>query len=178
MLLALSAAPQFAGILEFVEIQNSTTFVYNGKLQNNQYIDDGDYFIVFDFAGLLSGTGPSGWSFSTTNNASGLANNSSVPDAVFTYAGPTIYGVPGHTALGQFTLTGTSGDSRTGNYLSLTTRVGAGNNTDTPLTQTDVVRVAAGGDGAEPVPEPAAMLLMGAGICALALRGRLGCAKR
>lgn len=178
MLLAVSAAPQFAGILEFVEIQNGNTFVYNAKLQNNQYIDDGDYFIVFDFAGLQTGTGPSGWSFSSTNNAAGLANDPSTSDAVFTYTGPKITGVPGNTPLGQFTLTTTSGDSRIGQYLSRTTRTGAGNNADTPLSQSDLVRVAGAGADVQPVPEPAALLLTGLGLSALALGGRYARAKR
>lgn len=172
MLLAVTAAPQFAGILEFVEVQNGNTFVYNAKLQNNQYIDNGDYFIVFDFGGLQSGTGPSGWTFSAVNNAAGATNSAAVLDAVFTYSGPTIYGVPGNTNLGEFTLTTTSSESRLGDYLSRTTRVGAGNNADTDLTQTGHVSVAGAAPDAEPVPEPAAMLLTGLGISALALRAR------
>ena len=177
MLMALTALPQFAGILEFVSIQNGTTFVYEAKLQNNQYIDDGDYFIIFDFAGLQSGTGPSGWTFSQTNNAAGAVNDASTPDAIFTYAGVRISGVTPHTVIGQFTLTGTLTDSVDSIYVSRTHRQGGGN-ADEILTQSDKVLVAAGEQDENPVPEPAAMLLTGAGISALALRRRLAGLKR
>ena len=177
MLLALTAVPQFAGILEFVSIQNGTTFVYDAKLQNNQYIDDGEYFVIFDFSGLQTGTGPSGWTFSQTNNADGAVNDALTPDAIFTYAGPRIAGAQPNTLIGQFTVTGTLTESVEGVYLSRTRRQ-QGGNADIPVTQTGLVLVPTAGQDEAPVPEPAAMLLTAAGISTLALGRRLMVAKR
>ena len=89
-----------------------STFLYSGSVQNNQQVNSGDYFVIFDFAGLVSGSGPSSdWVFNIQNDVAGHPDNPSITDATFTYAGSSIIGQPGQTPLGIFTLKTTPLDS-------------------------------------------------------------------
>jgi hypothetical protein len=81
------------------------TYLYSGSVQNNQQIESGDYVVIFDFAGLVSGEGPSvAWAFNLLNDVPGEPDNPGKTDAMFTYTGTAIIGAPGGTPLGRFTL--------------------------------------------------------------------------
>lgn len=154
----LAAAQTYAASITFVETQNSgTTFVYEGSLQGNQRIETGNYIAIYDVGGLVSGSGPANWSFTMPLNAAGLPNDDSRPDALFTYGGPTILGVPSQTALGSFSLTGVFTHQRDGSYLVQDIRVGGGNNTDTLHDQSGTTTV-------PDVPEPGTTVLLATGI--------------
>jgi hypothetical protein len=161
---ALAAAlPNYAATLTFIETQNEgTTYLYEGTLQNNQRIETGDFFLVYDVRGLLSGTGPEGWVFTSIFDAP-VADDEFRPDAIFTYSGPAIIGIPSTTALGNFYLTGTFTRQRSGTYLSQTTRIGDGNNTSTQLQQVEVTTV-------PDIPEPSTAVLGLAGLAVLVCR--------
>ena len=105
IVLCMSAAAvhTYAASITFVETQNlGTTFVYEGSLQFNQRIEPGNFVVIYDVGGLQFGAGPADWHFTMLWDADGLTNDVSRPDAVFTYQGPAILGVPGNTALGTF----------------------------------------------------------------------------
>src|SRR5687768_10830531 len=84
-----SLAPLQAADLTFSNTTNGgSTFVYNGSVQNNQQVENGSFVIIFDFAGLISGQGPSpSWMFSMMTNVSGQPDDPTITDAIFTYTG-------------------------------------------------------------------------------------------
>jgi hypothetical protein len=144
-----------------------STFLYSGSVQNNQQVNSGDYFVIFDFAGLVSGSGPSSdWVFNIQNDVAGHPDNPSVTDATFTYAGSSIIGQPGQTPLGIFTLKTTATGQQQGSYVFETTRSDGGN-AGSSIDQSAITTVAA---GASAVPEPSAILLVGGGLLAACLR--------
>jgi hypothetical protein len=140
-----------------------STFLYSGSVQNNQQVNPGDYFAIFDFAGLVSGSGPSSdWVFSIQNDVAGHPDNPFMNDAIFTYTGSAIIGQPGQTPLGIFTLKTTATGQQQGSYVFETTRSNGGN-AGNSVDQSGTTTVAA---GASAVPEPSAMLLVGGGLVA------------
>jgi hypothetical protein len=146
-----------------------STFLYSGSVQNNQQVNSGDYFIIIDFAGLVSGSGPSSdWVVNIQNDVAVHTDNPSIPDAIFTYTGSSIIGQPGQTPLGIFTLNTTATGQQQGSYVFETTRSDGGNS-GTSLNQSEITTVAA---GASAVPEPSAILLVGGGLLAACLRRR------
>ena len=168
LLLLLSAVTStvHGASIGFVGIATSgNTFIYEGSLEFNQKIETGNFLVIYDIAGLQSGTGPAHWVFTTPLNAAGLANDTDVRDALFTYNGPTITGVQGETALGTFYVNGNFTSQTEGSYLTRTIRVGSGNNTNTLLDQSDSITIPA-------VPEPSTAGLLTTGALILALRLR------
>jgi hypothetical protein len=170
-ILLLAGVHMSAAELTFAGVQNAgPTFVYEGFLPNNQRLEAGNVFVIYDVNGLLSGTGPDNWQFITRLNAPGLINEPLIKDAVFTYQGPAILGEPGETPLGTFYLNGAFSGQRQGVYLTQTVRVGSGNNTDTLLEESDTITV-------PEVPEPGTACLLVTGFLAIAqrcVRRRLG----
>jgi hypothetical protein len=163
-------APVQGATLTFINTTNGgATFNYAGSIQNNQQVQTGSYVVIFDFVGLLSGQGPSGWAFNAANDVPGQPDNPSIADAMFTYTGPTIFGVPGVTALGTFSVTTSATAQQPGSYLFQTTRTDGGN-AGANVDQVAATTVPAG-PGSDPtaVPEPAAMLLVGGGLLAVAM---------
>jgi hypothetical protein len=154
------SGPMYAATITFVGTENSgDTFVYHGSIQHNQKIETGNFLVIYDIAVLLSGTGPANWIFTRPLNATGLANDAAIPDALFTYDGPTITGVQGGTALGTFYMNGRFTGQTEGSYLARAVRVGSGNNANTLLDQSDSITIPA-------VPEPSttALLITGAAL--------------
>ena len=152
--------------LTFVNTTNGgLTFNYTGSVENNQQINAGDYVVIFDFEGLVSGAGPANWTFSMQTDVVGQADDASVPDAIFTYNGSSIVGVPGGTSLGTFSLTGTYTAQANGSFLIQSTR-SSGGNAGQPVLETGAIVVA---DNASAVPEPSAVILMAGGLLFLGL---------
>ena len=156
------------GTLTFLNTaDNGTSFLYSGSVQNNQQVNSGDYFTIFDFAGLVSGSGPSSnWVFNIEHDVAGQPDNPAVADATFTYTGSPIIGQPGKTLLGIFTLKTTATGQQQGPYVFETTRSNGGNAVSS-IDQSGITTIAA---GASAVPEPSAMLLVGTGLMAACLR--------
>ena len=160
--MAAALAPINAATLTFLQTTNGgSTFVYNGSVQNNQEVRTGDHFLIFDFAALLDGQGPSlDWAFNLIEDVPNQPDDPSIPDAQFTYTGAnTIVGVPGHTPLGTFLLTtSTTGVHLVpGSYVFAATRTGSGGNTGDEVTEYGNVTVAA-------TPEPGSMFLVCIGL--------------
>ena len=134
------------------------TYLYSGSVQNNQQIQSGDYVVIIDFAGLVSGEGPSvAWTFSILSDVPGQPDNPGKADAMFTYAGTTITGVPSGTPLGTFILPTTADGQQKGSYLFESTRSDGPHAGDAVIqTASTTVPVDAG-----EVPEPSALLLVG-----------------
>lgn len=163
-------APLSGATLTFLNTTDGgNTFLYSGSVQNNQEVKTGDQFIIFDFAALLDGQGPSlDWAFTFSQDVSGQADNPTISDAYFTYTGlNTILGLPGQTPLGTFLLTtsATGVHLQQGSYVFETTRSGDGGNTGNDVTQSGTVTVAA-------TPEPGAILLVGGGLALVAVGRR------
>ncbi len=161
-------APLEGGTLTFLNTaDNGSTFLYSGSVQNNQHVNSGDYFTIFDFAGLVSGSGPSSdWVFNIQHDVPGQPDNPAVADATFTYTGSPIIGSPGQTSLGIFTLKTTATGQQQGSYIFQTTRSHGGNE-GSSIEQSGITTTAA---GTSAVPEPSAMLLVGSGLMAACLR--------
>ena len=161
--------PLNAATLSFLNTTNGgSTLLYSGSVQNNQEVRAGDYLIVFDFAGLADGQGPSpDWAFNLSNDVPDQDDNPSIPDAYFTYTGATtIVGQPGHTPLGTFLLTTSATDVHLtqGSYLFVTTRTDGGN-AGSDVDESRMVTVVT-------TPEPGAILLVGCGLALVALGRR------
>jgi hypothetical protein len=149
------------------------TYLYSGSVQNNQQIESGDYVVIFDFAGLVSGEGPSvAWAFNLLTDVPNEPDNPGTTDAMFTYTGTTITGAPGGTPLGTFTLTTTADGQQQGSYLFQSTRSNGPQAGDS-VTQSATTTAAADADA---VPEPRAVLLVGGGLIATVLSRRRRCA--
>jgi hypothetical protein len=142
------------------------TFNYTGFVQNEKQVGTGDSFIVLDFAGLITGTGPSGaWSFSTLSDVEGQADDPTILDAVFTNTGATIEGQPGNTQLGTFSITSSITSQVQGSYVFVTTRVHGANTGDEFIGSGDIIvpgGTVPGGDTG--VPEPFSLMLVGSGL--------------
>jgi hypothetical protein len=165
--------PLEAATLTFVNTTDGGhTYVYSGSVQNNQQIESGDYVVIFDFAGLVSGEGPSvAWAFNLLNDVPGQPDDPSKADATFTYTGTTITGVPGGTPLGTFILRTTADGQQQGSYSFQSTR-SDGPHAGDSVTQSASTTVAADANATNAVPEPSAMLLVGGGLIATVLSCR------
>ena len=140
-------------------------------LPTDMKLQAGNYFTIFDFAGLVDGTVvPPDANWAVDVQAVGPtpvllnpADDPSIPNLVFTYTGPTI--PAGQIGLGNFMATSTFGDRKEVSFTAETNRTSDGLK-DSNITSTD----APTGQVIEnPIPEPATMLLAGLGLPLLGL---------
>lgn len=147
-------------------------WMYAVMLPTGSMLRSGDYFTIYDFAGLVSGSGsqPAGWVFSSslvgpTPDRVNPDDNPNVINLTWTWTGPDFD--PGQSGVGNFSAAsqyGSSGDS----YFTARTHLAGGTRQDSNITETVVPVPAPPG-----VPEPTTLALAGLGLplAALARRG-------
>jgi hypothetical protein len=139
-------------------------WTYSSALDASESITSGSYFVIYDFAGYVSGSvfAPTGWTASVQlvgplPAGQGLPDNSTLENLVFTYTGANATGPIG--SLGSFGATSVYGGSSANKngvfaYTAVNTGLGSNDegqgNTETPT-----------------VPEPMTMSLVGGGLALL-----------
>lgn len=172
-----AATPARAGLLPvsvtITPEAGSYRFTYAIVLPTDSQIRTGDYFTIYDFAGLVgsSNAQPDGWAFSTANLGPTPAfltpdDSADVPNLTWKYTGPTTDGTK--AGLGNFwavSLYGTTTDSL---FTAQTHRTADGK-FDSNITPTTVPVPVAPPSG---IPEPGTLALAGLGLPLLALARR------
>jgi hypothetical protein len=149
-------------------------WTYAIVLPTDSRISAGDYFTIYDFAGLVSGTNnqPENWVFSESNLGPVPAgvlptDNPALPNLTWTYAGPTI--ATGQLGLGNFWAISAYSEATDSAFTARTHRTSDGR-IDTNITDTVVPVPTATPPG---VPEPGTLVLAALGVPFLGLARRL-----
>lgn len=174
--LVVAPAPARAGLVptkvSVTPEGKNSLWMYAVVLPAESLLKSGDYFTIYDFAGLIDGSNgqPAGWTFSAqaigpTPDRLSPDDSPAVMNLTWKYTGPDMS--PGQTGLGNFWAAseyGTSGDS----FFTAITHLASGPKTDSNITET-VVPVPA----PPAVPEPTTLLLAGLGLPLAALTRRV-----
>jgi len=175
------AAPARAGIIPVsvtvTPEAGNFRWTYAIVLPTDMKLQAGNYFTIYDFGGLVSGSivAPDGWSASTTTNTTppiGLRpnDNPAIADLTFTYHGETV--PSGQLGLGNFWAVSTIGTSTVTEFTAQNPQFSTGN-----IDRNIVETIAPAPPGPPPppsgVPEPATLALAGLGLPLLALARRL-----
>ncbi|MFO0935485.1 MAG: PEP-CTERM sorting domain-containing protein [Gemmataceae bacterium] len=150
-------------------------WTYAIVLPTDSQIRAGDFFTIYDFAGLVNGSNsqPTNWSFSTAMSGPVPAgvlptDNASIPNLTWTYTGPTF--TIGQVGLGNFWAISPY-DTATDSYFTARTHRTSDGHFDANITDTIVPVPSAGPPG---VPEPATLALAALGLpIVLAARRRM-----
>jgi hypothetical protein len=150
----------------------SYTWNYNVVVTSDVYVQPGDYFTIYDFAGatLAGVTAPTGWVASVQNvgitpGKTNPADDPNIPNVTLTYEGPTT--IFGQQSLPTFSIISNSNHVTTTDFTSSTHRQDNDNSEHT-ITQTSVPVAAAGAN----TPEPATLALAIAGLPIIGLLRR------
>lgn len=141
-------------------------WTYAVVLPSDMKLQAGDYFGIYNFHGLIPGSGaaPDGWTLATPA-VSALSPNVTIfddadaPNLVWTYTGPTI--PTGQVGLGNFWASSRYGTGEQSLFVGRNARSGDGEY-DTNIS--DTVVPSAGPDAPPGVPEPATLVLAGLGL--------------
>jgi hypothetical protein len=159
-----------AGLLPTLVTVNSESdnfrWGYAIVLPTDMKLQSGNYFTIYDFAGLVDGSvvAPDGWTAEVKKSGTtpGLLNPTDDPNVdnlVFTYTGPTI--PSGQLGLGNFFATSKYQDRRETSFTAVTNRSSDGL-LDSNITTTDAPIGQDGGPAG--VPEPATLALAALGL--------------
>lgn len=158
--------------------QNVCTYSYTATLHNETKLtaakDEDEFFTIYDFAGFISASAPTGWLFSTTASgrtpdmiAIGAKDDPAIENLTFTYVGAT--DIAGGTAISGFDAKSRFGPATVADWYSSQ----AHKQGDTPgsiVQNVGQVQVPLPGqDEPGDVPEPMSMALLGGGLAALGL---------
>jgi hypothetical protein len=172
----LAPAPASAGLVptkvSVTPEGKNSLWMYAVMLPTESMLRSGDYFTIYDFAGLVkeSNGQPEGWAFSSvavgpTPDRLSPDDSPDVLNLTWTYTGPDLS--PGQTGIGNFWAASefaTAGDS----FFTARTHLAGGTRQDSNITETAVPVPAPPG-----VPEPTALVLAGLGLPLVALSRRV-----
>lgn len=175
VLAAFGAAPARAGLLPVsftvTPEAGNTRFTYGVVLTTDAYIQAGDYFTVYEFAGFIPGSNvqPDGWSFQAgagkTPGDTTPVTDPSLPNLTWVYEGKDK--LVGQLGLGNFSAATTLSSFDFGSFTAQTHRQ-VDDRLDHNITDTQVPVPGI----ASHTPEPATLALAGLGLPFLALLRR------
>jgi len=146
----------------------NTRFTYGVVLTTDAYIQAGDFFTVYEFAGFIPGSNvqPDGWSFQagvgkTPPNTTPVSDPN-LPNLTWVYEGKDK--LVGQLGLGNFSAATTLPNFDFGSFTAQTHRQ-VDDHIDHNITDTQVpIPDSSGGGGGGNTPEPATLALMGIGL--------------
>jgi hypothetical protein len=168
----LTCLPARAGLLpvavSVTPEEGNFRWTYAIVLPTDSQLQSGDYFTVYDFAGLVPGSNqqPDGWTYTTTNSGpvpTGTTpqDDPTIPNLTWKYTGPTV--ASGQIGLGNFWAISAFGQSGDSQFTARTHRTSDGR-VDTNITSTVVPAPVAEPPPPTGVPEPATLALAGLGL--------------
>ncbi len=142
-------------------------WTYAIVLPTDSQLRSGDYFTIYDFAGLVtpSNSQPAGWTFSAANvgpvpDGVDPDDSATLPNLTWRYTGATLSS--GQTGLGNFWAVSEFGEA-TNSFFTARTHRTADGRVDTNITDT-VVPVPTSTPNPNLVPEPTTLALAGLGL--------------
>jgi len=145
-------------------------WTYAIVLPTDMKLQSGNYFTIYDFAGLVDGSvvASDGWTTTVQNSGQvptllNPTDDPNIANLVFTYTGDTI--PAGQLGLGNFMATSTFEERKETSFTALTNRSSDGLK-DSNITSTDAPT---GVNGPSGVPEPATLALAALGLPLLGL---------
>lgn len=139
-------------------------YAYDIGLQSGSVLKPGDFFTIYDFAGLVSGTNiqPAGFTFSSSTagpTPAGVlpSDDGGVSNLTWTYTGSETIGP---ADLGKFSAVSEYGETTNDSFTGLSHRT-VGGRSNSNITDTQVPVPMAPCDH---VPEPSTLILLAAGL--------------